>query len=121
MRMTKLLWVALAVLVVSTAAMADNRDVFNKVELPNASLGEIYDSNNLVPSEHLVKLPSVTPDTPPEGAIPAGRAAGPQSVPSMSAMLDMHGSSLVAPRGSAMSSPEQQAEREIHRLIRKLD
>jgi hypothetical protein len=119
--MKRLFWVALAVLLVSTAAMADPRETINKPNLPNAGLGEIYDTNNLVPSEHTVKLPSVGPEVPPEQFAPSGRAEGPQSLPSTSALVEMHGASLVAPRGAAMSSPEQQAAREIHRLIRKLD
>jgi len=29
--------------------------------------------------------------------------------------------SIVSPRGGAMATPEERAEREIHKLIRKLD
>jgi len=40
---------------------------------------------------------------------------------STSAMSISTGSALITPRGGAMSSPQQLADREIRRVIRRLD
>ena len=115
-----LLVVAVALLLGTVGAMAQsNRDELVKVRLPRAGLGEMYNRSSLIPR----------PETTPSMPTPVDPAAGPvvtiQKIDPIfnldGAMNIGQGSALMAPRGGAISSPKQVADREIRRLIRRLD
>jgi hypothetical protein len=111
--------VAFALLMGSTGAFAQGHDGIVSVNLPGVAEGEMYDRTTLIPKvdKGPVALPS-----PPSAGVPAAALGknGPSGIFG-SLMSAEPGLAMVAPRGAAMSSPKQVADRQIKRLIRRLD
>ena len=72
------------------------------------------------PARDASPVPLPVPIDPESAAMLASSVKGPSAMPG-SALGDSYGNAMVRPRGAAFSSPRQQADREIRRLIRKLD
>jgi len=120
MRTRKIVVVVAGALLLGTlGAMAQaNRDQVLKVNLPKGTPGQMYDRSGMVPQA----------DGPEPMPVPVDSAAGPvvssTKLDPMFSSMGMNfgeGSALMTPRGGAMSSPQQQADRAIRRLIRRLD
>ncbi len=112
--------VAVALLLGTVSAMAQsNRDEFAKVQLPRAGAGEMYSRTGLISqAESTPSMP--TPVEPMEG--PVESTFKTDSAFTMDGSMGFgQGSALMTPRGGAISSPKQLADREIKRLIRRLD
>jgi hypothetical protein len=89
-----------------------------KVRVPAAGPGELYSRGSLIPQ----------PDGTPSMPSPVAPQVGPvsdisrvDSIFNLDGMNSVGATALMTPRGGAMSSPKQQADREIKRLIRRLD
>jgi hypothetical protein len=111
--------VALAMLLGSTGAFAQAGDKIWTVSLPGATEGQIYDRTTLIPhpDHSLMSLPSPPTQGPPP---PAATFKGPKE--SFGSVLSAEpGLAMITPRGAAMSSPKQVADRQIKRLIKRLD
>ena len=107
--------VVLALLLASTGLYASNRDVIKVATMPPDS--GIYDRTLLRPDPNVI---TDMPSTPQAGGTPLALAKiGPtdQAVQT----LGEPGLSLVTPRGAAMSSKKQIADRQIRRIIKRLD
>jgi len=113
--------VAVALLLGTVGAMAQsNRDEVVKVRVPQAGPGDMYSRSGLIPH----------PDGTPSMPTPVDPQVGPVAdVSRVDSIFNLdggtmglgQGSALMTPRGGAMSSPKQLADREIKRLIRRLD
>jgi hypothetical protein len=111
--------VALALLLGSTGAFAQERNNVLTVNLPGATEGQLYDRTTLIPKVDAgpVSMPSPPSEGPPP---PAFSTKGPAE--SFGSVLSAEpGMAMVTPRGGAMSSPKQVADRQIRRLIKRLD
>lgn len=113
--------VAVALLVGSTGAFAQGaRDRVYGINFPNVGEGQLYSRSSIIqlPDTGPVPLPQ-----PQEPAPPAVTFKGP-SIPipgGVQAAPTGFGSALMTPRGAAMSSPKQLADRQIRRVIKRLD
>jgi hypothetical protein len=111
--------VALALLLGSTGAFAQEQGRVLTVSLPGATEGQIYDRTTLIPKVDSgpVSLPSPPSEGPPP---PSVTFKGPAE--SFGSVLSAEpGMAMITPRGGAMSSPKQVADRQIRRLIKRLD
>jgi hypothetical protein len=111
--------VALALLLGSTGAFATGRESALTVSLPGATEGALYDRTTLIPHPDSgpVSMPSPPVNGPPP---PAATFKGPAEAFG-SVLSGEPGLAMVTPRGAAMSSPKQVADRQIKRLIKRLD
>ena len=111
--------VAVALLLGTVGAMAQsNRDEVVKVRVPQAGPGDMYSRSGLIP--HPDGTPSMpTPVDPQVG--PVADVSRVDSIFNLDGLNSVGGTALMTPRGGAMSSPKQLADREIKRLIRRLD
>jgi hypothetical protein len=111
--------IALALLLGSTGALAQARDQLISPHLP-AGVGEkvLYDRTTILPKvERKVELPVPSDDLP---VVSNVTFKGP-SDSFGSVLLAEPGMAMLTPRGGAMSSPKQVADRQIRRLINRLD
>ena len=130
MRSLKILTLVAVLLLVGTVgAMAQsNRDQIVRVNMPNVAEGTLYLRSSLIPR---VEGPPVSLPTPvdpssaesltlngPVANSPVPMASAPKG---MSDSIGFGSGALATPRGSAFSSPKARADREIRRLIRRLD
>jgi hypothetical protein len=89
------------------------------VSLPNVGEGELYSRSSIIQRPDLGPVPLPEPQEP---APPAATLRGPNiPVPSIDSAPTGFGSALMTPRGAAMSSPKQLADRQIRRVIKRLD
>ncbi len=113
--------VAIALLVGCTGAFAEGaRDQVWGVNFPNVGEGELYSRASLLKKPDLGPVPLPVPQEP---APPAVTIKGP-TIPTAgvgSSNPTGFGSALMTPRGAAMSSPKQLADRQIRRVIKRLD
>jgi len=131
--MKKILLASIALLIVSTALPVLAQDVSNAD--PSKQLlhsGRDGIARQVVPQPVIelqpVPLPqAVSPGGGDSGSSSGTRVATPKPGPTAQSrsISDTGGSSgmqgMLTPRGSAMSSPKQRADREVRRLIRRLD
>jgi hypothetical protein len=113
--------VVLALLLASTGVFAEsNRDRMKLAKMPPNS--GIYDRTLLRPDPNvIIEMPTTAqPEAPQTGATAAVLSKGGPSDQSVQAWSDS-GFSLVTPRGAAMSSKKQIADRQIRRIIKRLD
>jgi hypothetical protein len=111
--------VAVALLLGTLGAMAQtNRDAVGRVNLPRAAPGEMYSRSGLIPhTEARPGLPAPVQTS--EGPIVNVSKIDP--IFGMETTNITTGSALITPRGGAISTPQQQADREIRKVIRRLD
>lgn len=111
--------VAVTLLLGTVGALAQSNGAPTTVNLPRAGAGEMYSRTGLIPrAESTPSMPT-----------PVETMAGPvESAPKIDPIYNLdgtmgfgQGSALMTPRGGAISSPKQLADREIKRLIRRLD
>lgn len=125
MRKLMIAGVAGAVLLLATAgALAGNRDQLVKPTLPRVSEGQVYDRSDIFPHPDgpPVSLPTpVEPSSSTEGNTDQLlNMTGPMGFDDYGATGAL-GSGFVTPRGSTMSTPRMRADREIRRLINRLN
>jgi hypothetical protein len=114
--------VALALLAGSTGAFADGaRDQVYGINFPHVGIGDMYLRSSVLQQPTIGPVPLPVPQQP---TPPAVTFKGP-SIPTPSVGADAtpanFGSALMTPRGAAMSSPKQLADRQIRRIIKRLD
>jgi hypothetical protein len=112
--------VVLALLAGSTGAFAEGaRDQVYGVNFPNVGEGELYSRSSLLKKPDTGPVPLPVPQEP---APPPVTFKGPSiPTPSADSTPAGFGSALMTPRGAAMSSPKQLADRQIRRVIKRLD
>jgi hypothetical protein len=113
--------VAAALLFGTVGAMAqtDPGDVYTTVTRPRVALGEAYHGADLI---NRPEVPTNMPAEPNDDIGPMLTLAFDNtSVLTETELNTGMGSALMTPRGGAISSPKQLADREIRRLIRRLD
>jgi len=113
---------AIVALAGTVGAMAQtSRDQVSAAKLPGVGLGELYDRSLLLPEPDGSPVPLPTPVDPAlanAGLSKSGPTASTMPIPMQAG--DGTGG-LLTPRGGAMSTPKQRADRQIRQLIRRLD
>lgn len=114
-----LIVVAVALLLGTVGAMAQDSRIVTLKRIGVAP-GQMYDRTGLVPKpDGPDRMPVVV-----DSEATAGPVVSTSKLDAMGSTLGMsfgEGGALIAPRGGAMSTPQQLADREIRRLIRRLD
>jgi len=108
-----LVGVILALLVLMPAVALAEEEPDNRTEI-----GDVTDPTGGVVKLNLNYSHAISPVPLPMPIEPPVRASS--TYEQSSGNTSLGGSSIVAPRGGAMSTPKQQADREIRRLIRRL-
>jgi len=111
---------AVVLVLCATSALAD-RSSLSKPTFPRGELGEMYSRSSIwaqldgVPP---VPLPGVTD---PNGSKGGGFKAGSNSLEGPRTIGGIHRSQFITPVGPSITLPRQQADRQIARLIRRLN
>ena len=130
MRSLKILALAGVLLLVGTAGAfaQSSQHPIERINVPLGAEGTLYYRSTLFPKVegHPGSLPTPVGPESTNGAAASGPVASDAglmvvSPKGSSGSFGLGGGSLVSPSGSAFSSPKVRAEREIRRLIRRLD
>lgn len=111
--------VAVVLLLGTAGAMAQTMDEILTPTIPQLDIGDLYRRSDLLPTQlQVVPLPQPVYAEPGPTALEPPRA---ETSLDHGELGGIGGSALVSPRGGAVFSPKQRADRQIRQLIRRLD
>ncbi len=113
---------SVAAMLATLGAAAATRDDLSTPNFPDVQEGELYDRNDIFTApQDGVQHPMARAVSGAGFPAQAASRPGPVAINSEKLSFGGGGSALVSPRGGTISTPRMQADREIHRLIRKLN